>query len=89
MAAFKIIVLGRVQGVNFRRFAEISANRLGINGYVKNLGNGNVEVLAEGEKNKMELFIEELRKGPPYSHVDSLEIKEIEKQGYNNFEISY
>ena len=55
MKNLKIIISGRVQGVFFRRFAKINAERLGIKGYVKNLSDGNVEINASSEKEKLDI----------------------------------
>lgn len=88
MAAAKIIVSGVVQGVGFRYYIARAANELNLNGYAKNLFNGNVEIFAEGRKE----FIEELAKkakiGPSHSHVDSAKIEWLDfKNKYDNFDI--
>jgi acylphosphatase len=71
----EVHVYGRVQGVYFRQFTKNIAQELGITGYARNLPNGCVQVLAEGSKGIVELFVQKLRVGPPMSHVDSLEIE--------------
>lgn len=52
---------GRVQGVGFRFTAEDIANDLGITGWVRNLSNGRVEVLAEGEEGVLKDFLDRIR----------------------------
>ncbi|MDP2925850.1 MAG: acylphosphatase [Nanoarchaeota archaeon] len=90
MESYKIIISGRVQGVFYRRFAKINADRFGIKGYVKNLHDGSVEVICEGDKKRMGLFLSELKKGPPHSDVEKLDIKEIkEKTYFESFEVRY
>ncbi len=70
-----ILVHGRVQGVFFRDHTQRWAASLGIFGWVKNLAGGEVEILAEGEKERIEELLGFVRKGPPLSRVESLEIK--------------
>ncbi len=65
-------VSGNVQGVGFRAFALIMALELGLKGYVRNNPDKGVEVVAEGEKEKLLKFVSSLEKGPPLSRVDSL-----------------
>jgi len=69
-----IVVSGLVQGVGYRYFALNRAHQFGLNGLVRNLSDGNVEVFAEGEKSAVEAFISELRIGPRAAHVSDLEV---------------
>ena len=85
-----VIITGRVQGVGFRNFTQLNAKQLGINGYAKNLPNGTVEVVAEGDKTQLDALIALLKKGPRYARVDSLEIDERPFTGeYETFGIRY
>lgn len=68
-----LIISGRVQGVCFRLYACETAERLGITGWVRNLRDGRVEVLAEGEEAPMAEFLEWCRKGPPHAQVTGVE----------------
>jgi acylphosphatase len=72
--AARLVIRGQVQGVGYRYFAEARANNLGLRGWVRNLPDGNVEAEAEGPKNLIERWIEQLRQGPPFSHVDEITI---------------
>jgi acylphosphatase len=63
-------VSGNVQGVGFRFFAERVANRLGVNGYVKNLFDGGVEVYAIGNDAQLSALKTELQRGPRMASVD-------------------
>jgi tRNA pseudouridine55 synthase len=67
-------VYGRVQGVGYRYFVKEKAQSLGIFGYVKNLEDGSVEVLAQGREENLQKLIEELKKGPFLARVDKLDI---------------
>lgn len=63
-------VYGRVQGVGFRWFVQEHATRLGLTGYVRNLPDGSVEVVAEGERSALEEFLAfVLQVGPPGARV--------------------
>ena len=72
MATVHIEVVGRVQGVGFRWFVREKARRLGLSGWVRNLPDGSVEVVAAGEGGQLDLLKEELRRGPPGAVVDGL-----------------
>ncbi|MEB2793007.1 MAG: acylphosphatase [Caldisphaeraceae archaeon] len=79
---------GIVQGVGYRYFARRNALRLGIKGYAKNLKDGRVEVVAEGEEEAINAFLEELKKGPMLSRVDRVEYRvENYKGEFTSFKI--
>ena len=71
-----VLIEGKVQGVGFRNFTQMNAKQLGINGYAKNLPNGKVEVVAEGDKAQLDALVALLKKGPRYARVDSLHVDE-------------
>jgi acylphosphatase len=71
--AKKYTITGRVQGVGYRFFAERVANQLGICGYVKNLGDDNVEVYAIGDEASLEEFKHHLAEGPRSARVTRIE----------------
>ena len=75
MEAKRITVTGHVQGVGYRYFAQRTASRLGIKGYVKNQYDGSVEVVValDGGEN-LSAFLEALKIGPRMSHVTSVEV---------------
>ena len=85
-----VLISGKVQGVGFRNFTQMNARQLGINGYAKNLPNGKVEVIAEGDKSQLDALIALLEKGPRFARVDSLETDERPFTGeYKTFGIRY
>ena len=85
-----LFIKGRVQGVFFRESTRIKAKQLEINGWVKNLNDGRVEAVFEGENEKIKKIIKWAEKGPIISRVDDVEIKEEEyKDEFKNFEIRY
>ena len=63
------IVHGRVQGVFYRASTREQALRMGLSGWVKNLANGGVEVLACGDEEQLQQFGQWLWQGPEYAHV--------------------
>lgn len=69
MAAARFLVSGRVQGVFFRASTRDEARRLGLSGYARNLADGRVEVLAQGEAAAIEALAHWLEQGPPLARV--------------------
>ena len=65
-------VLGDVQGVGFRLFAESHARRLGLHGYIRNRYDGAVEVEAEGDATALEHFLNILGQGPRMARVQDV-----------------
>jgi acylphosphatase len=85
-----IIVSGRVQGVFFRDHTQRWASSLGLTGWVRNLRDGRVEVLAEGEKDSLEGLLSRLRQGPPLANVQDIEVDWEEYSGeFPDFRISW
>jgi acylphosphatase len=90
MIARKFLVSGRVQGVGFRWFVQRSADALELNGYVRNMRDGRVEVLAEGSEERVEELHRELVAGPRWALVTGVEVEEAEATGeYEGFHITY
>ncbi len=86
----KIIVSGRVQGVGYRWFARENAQDLELTGYVKNLSDGDVEVVAQGREENVLEFTSLLRQGPSFSQVIDLKITEIsEGKTFTYFEVRF
>ncbi len=69
---------GKVQGIFFRDFVRKKASALGVVGYVRNLKNGDVEVVAAGNEKKLKELEKECRKGPFMSNVTGLKVEEID-----------
>ena len=85
---FHIRVAGQVQGVFFRRTAKLQAEELGILGWVKNNDDGSVDVMAQGEKDKIDQFVKWCKKGPPFAKVENIEVKEQKGlEGFEDFSI--
>lgn len=85
-----IFISGRVQGVFFRDHTRRWASSLGLSGWVRNLGDGRVEVMAEGEKEKIENLIGKLNEGPPMSRVENVAAEWEEYKGeFSGFNITW
>jgi len=70
-----IWVKGRVQGVGFRAHVEYHARQIGVTGWVRNVGYDTVEAVAEGERAKVERFLEMTKQGPSMSRVDESNVE--------------
>jgi acylphosphatase len=80
-----VIVRGEVQGVGYRAFAVSEARRLGLAGWVRNLRDGSVEAVAEGEEGLIYRWLNRLREGPTAARVDELQPVWEEAQGRMGF----
>jgi acylphosphatase len=90
-ASLHVIVYGLVQGVYFRAFVTEQAFQTGLTGYVVNLPGGrSVEVVAEGEKELLEILLEKLKTGPPAARVEKISAEWGEfSGGYVQFMTKY
>lgn len=90
-SAVHMIAHGRVQGVGFRFFVREQATPLGITGWVKNLPDGTVEILAEGDENEvLDVFIDRIRKGPLFGRIAELTVEWREPtNSYTRFGITF
>lgn len=70
-----IWVKGRVQGVGFRAHVEYHAGKIGVTGWVRNVGYDKVETVAEGTTEQIERFIEAVKTGPRASRVDEAKLE--------------
>ena len=88
--ARKFIVRGRVQGVGYRYFAISAARQAGVVGTVRNLPDGSVEVVAEGNPDAIMQLKVQLAKGPSLSRVTSVDETRIAPAGrYESFDATY
>jgi acylphosphatase len=90
MKAYRIRIKGIVQGVGYRYYAIRQASSLGLKGTVKNLWDGSVEVVAEGNENVLETLISLLKQGPRHAQVSKAEVEEIEYSGrFKDFRVVF
>jgi acylphosphatase len=88
MIARKFIISGIVHGVGFRYFAQRSAARHQVTGYVKNLDDGSVETFVQGGERQVMAFRDDLAAGPRYSTVEAMEETVLEPNGaFSSFRI--
>ena len=87
MKTVRLIIKGKVQGVFYRATARDVADALGIKGWVKNLPDDNVEVMATATDELLQKFIAWCKKGPPKARVDEVMVEESELQEFRGFRI--
>ena len=85
MIGRRVVVRGRVQGVFYRASCQREAQRLGVTGWARNLDDGRVEVVAEGEPGAVEALVAWCRHGPPRALVTSVEVTEVRPEGLDRF----
>jgi len=88
MKRIHAFVSGSVQGVFFRSFARNEAAKLGLTGFARNLDDGRVEIVAEGDEDKLTGLIEILKTKHPIAQVENIDAEWNEaKKEFNNFRI--
>jgi len=84
------IISGRVQGVFFRMETKQAADRFGVSGWVRNLKDGTVEALFEGDRDRVEAVIDWCRQGPPHAAVTDVAVTWDEFSGeFSGFNIAF
>ena len=90
LVARRYVIRGRVQGVGFRFYVEDAARREGMRGFVRNLPDGRVEVVAEGDAEAMSRFELAIRRGPPQARLDDVYTDIMEPSGrFTGFSITH
>lgn len=80
-----ILVTGKVQGVYYRQSAKEQALALGIKGKVMNLPDGNVQIIATGTKEQIDILLQWCKEGPPKAVVSNVSFGEIPLQEFSHF----
>lgn len=85
-----VLVSGKVQGVFFRDFVRKNALELGLTGWVRNTQDNSLEVLAEGDEDRMKELVKRLWKGPPASKVNKVSVdwELIPEKEFSSFSIT-
>ncbi|WP_109809423.1 acylphosphatase [Sphingosinithalassobacter portus] len=86
MIARHLFVSGRVQGVFFRDWTVATARGLGLVGWVRNLSDGRVEIVAQGDETAIERMIAQCRQGPENARVDEIDISDAPTENFTIFE---
>lgn len=90
MTQVKAIFKGRVQGVGFRYSTQILARRFRVSGFVRNLGDGTVELVAEGEKAEVQAFLRDIRGSHLGHHIEEILVDWANAANqFTRFEIRY
>lgn len=84
--ARRLMIHGRVQGVFYRKWAARTATDLGLTGWVRNLAEGSVEAVIEGQTDSVERFVALARQGPVAASVSRIDVEEAEPSGLPTFE---
>ena len=85
-----VLVSGRVQGVNYRWYTQRKAQELGLTGWVRNLGDGRVEAIFEGEEKAVRSAADWCQIGAPSARGDRIEVRYEEPTGeYSRFRITW
>lgn len=85
----RVVVRGRVQGVFFRAETRDVAHHLGLNGWVLNSQDGNVEAVFEGDEESVRRAVDWSRVGPPAARVESVEVVWEEPAGESGFKVRH
>ncbi|MDN5341629.1 MULTISPECIES: acylphosphatase [Oceanotoga] len=89
MISTKLIVYGRVQGVGFRFYIKTQANKYNINGYIKNLIDGSVEIVAQGQESDLNSFKASIIRGNGFSRVENIEEERFSEKNFSLFSVKY
>ena len=87
MVRKRAVVRGIVQAVGFRYYTQVEARRLRLTGFVRNHGDGSVEVQVEGPAASVDRMLDWLRRGPPSAQVDTVLVEDLPSHGDDGFRI--
>jgi len=86
---YEIVISGRVQGVGFRFFVQKRAEEFDIAGWVKNMTDGSVVVMARGEEADMNTFLDHVRHGPSMARVENISLNKVPLSDFDRFDVKY
>jgi len=87
MKTIRAKIEGTVQGMFFRKFVKEEADKLGLKGHVRNLDNGQVEVIAEGENVQVNELMKICKQGAPHSAIKAMIMQDLNHIGFDEFKI--
>ena len=87
VAARRVLVSGRVQGVAFRWYTLEEARGLGLAGWVRNLPDGRVEVQCQGRTEDVSTLLAWLEQGPPAARVSGIDVHSVAPEEHQGFDI--
>ncbi|MHC5701640.1 acylphosphatase [Streptomyces tirandamycinicus] len=89
MVRKRVVVSGTVQGVFYRDTCRRVAEEHGVSGWVRNLADGRVEAVFEGDPDGVETLVRWARLGPPSADVRAVEVRDEEPEGLTGFEVRH
>ena len=87
MKTIRLTIKGKVQGVFYRATAKDVADLIGVKGWVRNLPDNNVEIIATASEETLQKFIIWCKQGPPKARVDDVIVEELDLEEFNGFRI--
>jgi acylphosphatase len=87
MPTVHLMIKGKVQGVFYRATARDEAEKLGLTGWIKNTQDGNVEAVVNGNREHIDRYIAWCWKGPSRAKVESVEVKDLQEERFDGFQI--
>ena len=87
MKTVRLLIKGKVQGVFYRATAKDVADLTGVKGWVRNLPDNDVEIIATAPEDKLQKFINWCKQGPPKAKVDEVIVEELDLQEFNSFKV--
>lgn len=87
MQHLNVLVSGKVQGVWYRKSAQLKADELSLRGFIRNESDGSVYLEIEGDEDDLDTFIEWCWEGPPLASVSNVEYSERDWIGFTAFEV--
>jgi acylphosphatase len=87
MKTVRAKITGTVQGVFFRKFVKEQAGKLELKGHVRNLDDGQIEIVAEGKDQNVNELMKICKSGAPHSIVKDMILQELNHQGFDDFRI--
>lgn len=85
--AVDLTITGEVQGVSYRATCAHEARRLALTGFVENVADGSVHVVAQGSPDDVESLIDWCHDGPETAHVDDVEVRDVAPADFDGFSV--
>jgi acylphosphatase len=85
MTSKRLLISGKVQGVFYRHWTETTARSLGLDGWVRNLRSGDVEIHVSGPDDKVDEMIRRCWEGPPAAQVNDIQVDDVEPEAVHGF----
>jgi acylphosphatase len=87
MKTLRIYISGTVQGQLYRKYLEEEGNKIGVRGFIRQMEDGRIEILAEGVDEKVNDMLELIKQGTKHAQIRKIEVQTINHQGFIGFKI--